>query len=134
SGGRYPDGSGVILVLAPTPGAANQLPSQPDTDGDGIPDAWETAHGLDPGNPADAAGDADGDGQTNLMEEYAGTDPNDPESVFESVVARVGADVVIRFIAEANKTYTVQFKNSLAEPTWQKLLDIASDPAPRNLG
>jgi hypothetical protein len=67
------------------------------------------------------------------MEYYAGTDPNDPESVFESVVARVGADVVIRFIAEANKTYTVQFKNSLAEPTWQKLLDIASDPAPRNL-
>ena len=25
-----------------------------DTDGDGIPDAWESAHGLDPRNPADA--------------------------------------------------------------------------------
>lgn len=24
-----------------------------DTDGDGIPDAWETGHGLDPNNPAD---------------------------------------------------------------------------------
>jgi hypothetical protein len=133
SSGRYPDGSGIILVLAPTPGAPNQLPSPPDTDGDGIPDAWETAYGLDPGDPGDASEDADGDGQTNLREYYAGTDPNDPESVFESSVARVGGDVVIRFIAEANKSYTVQFKNSLAEPTWQKLLDIASDPAPRNL-
>ena len=26
-----------------------------DTDKDGIPDAWEIAHGLDPRNPADAA-------------------------------------------------------------------------------
>ncbi len=26
-----------------------------DTDHDGLPDAWETAHGLDPANPADAA-------------------------------------------------------------------------------
>jgi len=40
-----------------------------DTDGDGMPDAWERSHGLDPGNPADGNGDADGDGYTNL-EEY----------------------------------------------------------------
>jgi pectate lyase len=40
-----------------------------DTDGDGMPDAWETANGLDPAQPADGIGDADGDGYTNL-EEY----------------------------------------------------------------
>ena len=40
-----------------------------DTDGDGMPDAWERSHALDPGNPADGNGDADGDGYTNL-EEY----------------------------------------------------------------
>lgn len=40
-----------------------------DTDGDGMPDAWETAHKLNPKDPSDAAKDRDGDGYTNI-EEY----------------------------------------------------------------
>lgn len=45
-----------------------------DTDGDGMPDAWEARHGLDPnshlpGHSADLNGDFDGDGYTNV-EEY----------------------------------------------------------------
>jgi hypothetical protein len=40
-----------------------------DTDRDGIPDAWETEHALDPMNPADGAADPSGDGFTNL-EDY----------------------------------------------------------------
>lgn len=39
-----------------------------DTDGDGMPDAWEVKHGLNP-NVADNNGDFDSDGYTNL-EEY----------------------------------------------------------------
>lgn len=38
-----------------------------DTDGDGMPDAWETANGTDPGTD-DAAGDDDGDGMNNFGE------------------------------------------------------------------
>ena len=38
-----------------------------DSDGDGIPDAWETAHGLDPKNPDDAAALAkDNSGYANI--------------------------------------------------------------------
>jgi len=54
--------------------------ADPDDDGDGMPDVFETANGLDPLDPADAAADADGDGATNLSEFEAGTDPNDPNS------------------------------------------------------
>ena len=44
-------------------------PAPADRDHDGMPDAWETAHGLDPNDPADGRTDRDGDGYTNL-EEY----------------------------------------------------------------
>jgi len=37
-----------------------------DSDHDGIPDAWETAHGLNPNDPNDANADSTGDGYTNL--------------------------------------------------------------------
>lgn len=47
----------------------------PDADHDGMPDAWETQHGLDPADPADGPRDADGDGYTNVEEFLNGTDP-----------------------------------------------------------
>ena len=39
-----------------------------DGDGDGMPDAWETKHRLDPRDPADGNADRDGDGYTELEE------------------------------------------------------------------
>ncbi|MBN1539071.1 MAG: carboxypeptidase regulatory-like domain-containing protein [Candidatus Thermoplasmatota archaeon] len=48
-----------------------------DDDGDGMPDAWEIANGLDPADPRDAFLDEDGDGYNNLREYLEGTDPLD---------------------------------------------------------
>ena len=45
-----------------------------DSDGDGLPDAWENANGLNPAL-ADANGNPDGDFANNLEEFNAGTDP-----------------------------------------------------------
>jgi hypothetical protein len=45
------------------------LPAPRDSDGDGMPDVWEAAHGLNPNDPADGPRDRDADAYTNL-EEY----------------------------------------------------------------
>jgi hypothetical protein len=50
----------------PTLVSTNPLP---DTDGDGIPDAWEQTHGLDPNDPNDATQDSTGEGYTPI-EQY----------------------------------------------------------------
>lgn len=42
---------------------------------DGLADAWELQHGLDPQSAADAVLDLDGDGLHALAEYQSGTDP-----------------------------------------------------------
>ena len=101
----------------------------PDTDGDGIPDAWETANGLNPNDPNDANLDADGDGRSNLSEYLAGTDPRNPSSNLSVSVNFAGGQIHILFTAEANKGYTVQYKTLLTDSTWQKLVDVAPQAA-----
>jgi hypothetical protein len=50
-----------------------------DSDSDGMPDDWETQHGLAPNDTADAAGDLNGDGYTNVEDFLNGLDPNAPK-------------------------------------------------------
>jgi hypothetical protein len=59
---------------ARVPGAAH---IGQDQDGDGLPDAWETAHGL---NPRSASGDPDRDGLPNGDEWANGTDPQNADT------------------------------------------------------
>jgi hypothetical protein len=111
-------------ATTPTPGPqASAL----DSDGDGMPDSWETANNLDPFNPADAASDSDGDGLTNLQEFQAGTNPHDSQSVlrFQSIVLAVsGESVVLTFSALANQTYTLEAIDALSGGAWAGVHDV----------
>jgi len=55
-------------------------PTDPDSDGDGMPDGWEDQYGFDPLDNSDASGDADGDGLTNLEEYQYGTNPHSSDT------------------------------------------------------
>jgi pectate lyase len=74
-------GNGIILDPKEVGGypaytfAADQVPA--DADGDGMPDAWEKSHKLNPADPADGPADADKDGYTNVEEFLNGTNPQE---------------------------------------------------------
>lgn len=51
-----------------------------DSDGDGIPDQWETDHGMNPNDPTDALADFDRDDLNNLQEYQHNTSLTDPFS------------------------------------------------------
>ena len=58
-------------------------PPNPDLDGDGMPNLWEIANGLDP-LTHDAAQDPDRDGYTNLEEYQNGTNPRVADTIVDT--------------------------------------------------
>jgi hypothetical protein len=106
-----------------------------DTDGDGIPDAWETQHGLDPNNPNDALLDTDGDGQNNLQEYLSGTDSTDPQSLF--AIIQITADdtngTLIEWSSVEGQLYTVERSTALETGFIIIAPDLPSTPPMNNI-
>ena len=78
-----------VAGAAPDAGAVEaNATALADADADGLPDLWETFHGLNFSDPTDAFADRDRDRQNALAEFQAGTDPADAQSVlrFEQFV------------------------------------------------
>ncbi len=117
-----------------------QFAADADSDGDGMSDAWEVAHGLNPLEAQDAdldlnfdglsnlknfqlgtdplLVDTDGDGFSDLEEYIAGTDPLDPDSFFVWSGIGGGPAIELRWPGVAGRIYTIRYR-----PTWD-----ASEP------
>lgn len=87
-----------------------------DTDLDGMPNAYESANGLNP-NLNDANGDLDGDGLTNYQEYLAGTQPQNFNSVFRVTKINLATGQVrITWNSVAGKTYTISSASQVGGP------------------
>lgn len=91
-----------------------------DTDGDGMPDTWETANGLNPGSAADRDTDTDGDGQSSLAEYLAGTDPRSSASALRitdlAIADPLAGTGTVTWQSIPGKRYRLQTSPDLATP------------------
>ena len=121
----------VVRNVANTAGVAANftLTTLADADGDGLPDIWETARGLNPTNPADLLLDPDGDGRSNGQEYIAGTDPTNAASVLRLATLSISNRLGLVFDTKSNRTYTVQGSDALGGTNWWRLTDLLASPS-----
>jgi len=94
--------------------------ARPDTDGDGIADAWEMRHF---GNltTANATSHSDGDGVSDLAEYLADTDPKNANSLLKvvahSYTTTPAVTSTVTFTSSPNRLYRLEYNSDLG-PVW----------------
>lgn len=102
------------------------LTPAPDTDADGIADAWElertgTAASL---TLLSATGDADGDGVSDFAEYLADTNPRDNSDRLRitnfnrTLVGLLDQDATVTFTSSPSRCYRVEYRDNLVSGTW----------------
>ncbi len=103
-----------------------------DTDGDGLPDAWErilmAMMGLNRLEDFDPDEDSDGDGLSNRREYLAGSYAFDPEDGFRlDIVEKRPEGPVMEFLAIRGRTYTVDSSPDLGAWTAQRFQVVGTE-------
>src|SRR6185369_6800515 len=96
----------------------DSLPDLPDSDGDGLPDAWEIQFA---GNltTLSASGDADHDGQSDLQEYLAGTNPFDSADFLGPVQLTISIEGnELRFRTKKDRIYRIEQHGALGSGIW----------------
>lgn len=107
------------------------LNSNADADGDGIPNGFEQAHGLDPLDSTNTTLDTDGDGWADLQEYQLGTDPTNPSSSLGiTALAQEGNNIRITWKTIPGTTNYVEFNTHIVKPPnpfpWVPLVAISN--------
>jgi hypothetical protein len=97
-----------------------QLTGNGDTDGDGIPDWWETTHGLNPAVSNSPTANADGDGLPDFKEYVCNTDPTNPLSCFRITDAAFSnpALFTVWYQSVTDRFYVLSLCTNLMAPGW----------------
>ena len=102
--------------------------TDPDSDADGLPDAWELENfgNLD----RDGTGDFDSDGLTDREEYVVGSNPTNAASGFPALsVESTGDTFRVQFPTVAGRVYTVMARTSLTSADWTAVTQIVDGQA-----
>lgn len=104
-----------------------------DSDGDGIPDAWEQTH-FGSATGATASADSDGDGALNWEEYVADTAPTNTASVWSNVITQISGTGEMQLWVPAPTTnsrrYEAWYSTNLMADAWQAM--GFNQPGPAN--
>lgn len=88
---------------------------------------------LDPRFTGNRWADDDGDGVCNYVEFLNGTNPNDPLSYLKVSINLENNSRNIRFLALANKSYSILYRVNPTAGEWKKLIDIEASQNTRTV-
>ena len=93
----------------------------PDTNANGLADAWEAAFGL-----TDPSGDADGDGQSNLAEHQANTNPTNATSALKILSANflTNGNFSFSWSSVGGARYRVQYADSISNVAFTDIIRL----------
>lgn len=117
----------IVITNAayPAPGATTTfvVTVLADSDGDGLSDLFEQTF-FNTTTGGEASIDSDGDGLTNAQEQKAGTDPTNAASFLKIDSIAAAGSTTLTFGAVSNRTYSVQFIDSLNPGSWNTLTAV----------
>ena len=113
--------AGVPLAVVSQDVTITQDGTSADFNGDGLPDAWQSAYfGTSDATNAVPGADPDGDGAANRLEYLAGTNPTNANSVIRitAIAAPTNLPVRVDFTTGTNHLYTMQMREDLVAGYW----------------